>query len=149
MLTLLRSEKMCAEFPLDQRPKIPTTPNRAKILHAFPIGAPIRLEIDLTRSQQTRKHYLIGTIRPTSTFAPHPTHHSSLTTRHRVTPFLFDTNKPHKIITVVSLPLKTEEKLRSIRYKFAVGSTGLPAVAGHLACAGWFWAGILIAGQKN
>src|SRR5580704_9077981 len=36
------------------------------------------------------------------------------------TPFLFDTNKPHKIITPPSALLKTKEKQFSIQYKFAV-----------------------------
>ncbi len=98
-------------------------------LRAILIGTPIRLEIDLTRSQQTRKHFLIGTIRPTFTSAPLLTHHSSLITHHCLTSFLFDTNKPHKIIILVSLPMKTKEKRVSIRYKWALGSIGLPAGA--------------------
>src|SRR5277367_5038149 len=88
MLTLLRSEKMCGEFDLDQRPAIPATPNRANILRAFLIGTPIGLETDLTHSQQTRKYFLIGTIRPTLTPAPLPTRRSSLITRHCLAPFL-------------------------------------------------------------
>ena len=90
-------------------------------LRAILIGTPSRLEIDLTHSQQTRKHFLIGTIRPTFTFtfAPLLTHHWSLITRHRLTSFLFDTNKSHKIIVLASLPMKTKEKQLSIRYKFA------------------------------
>ena len=68
-------------------------------LRALLIGTPRRLEIDLTHSQQTRKHFLIGTICPTfSSPAPLLTHHLSLITHHRLTSFLFDTNKPHKII---------------------------------------------------
>jgi hypothetical protein len=70
MLTLLRSKKMCGEFDLDQRPAIPATPNRANILRAFLIGTPIGLKTDLTHSQETRKYFLIGTIRPTLTPAP-------------------------------------------------------------------------------
>ena len=85
------------------------------------------LVIELTRSQQTRKHFLIATICPTSMSAPLSTHHSSLITHHRLTSFLFDTNKPHKIIIFVSLPMKTKEKPFSIRYKFALRGTGLPA----------------------
>ena len=96
-------------------------------LRALLIGTPIRLEIDLTHSQQTRKHFLIGTIRPTSTPAPLPTHHLSLIPHHRLTSFLFDTNKPHKIIILVSLPLKTKEKQFSIRYKFTLRGMGMPA----------------------
>jgi hypothetical protein len=40
-------------------------------LRALLIGTRRRLEINLTRSQQTRKHFLIGTIRPALTSAPH------------------------------------------------------------------------------
>ena len=103
-------------------------------LRALLIGTPIRLEIDLTHSQQTRKHFLIGTIRPTFTSAPLFTHHSSLITRHclthhRLTSFLFDTNKPHKIIILASLPMKTKEKQFSIRYKWSLRGTGNPACA--------------------
>jgi hypothetical protein len=71
---------MCGEFNLDQRPAVPTTLNRAKILHPLLIGTPIRLKMELTHSQQTRKHFLIGTIRPTLAPAPLSTPHSSLVT---------------------------------------------------------------------
>ncbi len=77
------------------------------------------LEIHLTRSQQTRKHFLIATICPTFTSAPLVTHYFSLITHHCLTSFLFDTNKPNKIITLMRAPLKTMEKLFSTRYKFA------------------------------
>ncbi len=98
-------------------------------LRAFLIGTRSRLEIELTHSQQTRKHFLIGTICPTFFRpAPLPTHHSSLFTRHCLTSFLFDTNKPHKIIILASLPMKTKEKQFSIRYKFSnVTVFGAPA----------------------
>ncbi len=80
-------------------------------LRAILIGTPRRLEIELTRSQQTRKDFLIGTICPTFfSPAPHPAHQSSLITRRWLTSSLFDTNKPHKIIILVSLPMKTKEK---------------------------------------
>src|SRR5271169_1676111 len=98
-------------------------------LRAFLIGTAIRLKSDLTHSQQTRKHFLIGTIGPTLAPAPLCTHHSSLITPHCLTPFLFDTNKPHKIIILVSVPMKTKEKPLSIQYKFAVRGTC------NLACA--------------
>ena len=45
------------------------------------------------------------------------------------TPFLFDTNKTHRIIILLSALLKTKDKQFSIRYKFAVGSIGNPACA--------------------
>ena len=56
--------------------------------------------------------------------APH-----CLTHRHSPNaPFLFDTNKPNKIIILLRALLKTMEKQFSIQYKFAVGCTG------NLAC---------------
>ncbi len=54
-----------------------------------------------------------------------------------ITPFLFDTNKTHRIITLLRTLLKTKEKQFSIRYKFAVGSIG------NLACAPRFCIGAL------
>src|SRR5271163_4176718 len=68
-------------------------------LRAFLIGTANLLEIDLTRSQQTRKHFLIGTIRPTLTSAPHRARHQASGR----SPFLFDTNESHKIV----VPMKT------------------------------------------
>jgi hypothetical protein len=58
---------------------------------------------------------------------------------HRLTPFLFATNKPRKIIILLSSPMKTKEKQLSIRYKWSLRGTGLPAAEGHLACALWCW----------
>jgi hypothetical protein len=78
-----------------------------------------RLEIDLTHSQQTRKYFLIGTIRPTFTAAPLLIHRVSPITHHCLTSFLFDTNKPHIIIILMRPLMETKEKPRSIRYKFA------------------------------
>jgi hypothetical protein len=83
------------------------------------------LKIALTRSQQTRKHFLIASFSAISAPSrrggpvPHPTHHSPLIAHHRSTPFLFDTNKPRKIIIPLSALLKTKEKRFSIQYKFA------------------------------
>jgi hypothetical protein len=63
---------------------------------------------------------------------PHFTHHSSL-----LTPFLFDTNKVHRITILMSALMKTKEKQFSIRYKFAFRGTGLPDAGRHmLRCAG-------------
>src|SRR5580704_1196452 len=45
-------------------------------------------------------------------------------------PFLFRTNKPHKINILSRAVLKTKEKQFSIQYKFAVGSIGPPAAEG-------------------
>ncbi len=108
-------------------PSVPT-PNAFLIAGDFPLFSPTAprisnrysklLEIELTHSQQTRKHFLIATICSTFTPAPPLTHHSSLNTHHCLTSFLFDTNKPHKIIVLVSGPMKTKEKRFSIRYKF-------------------------------
>jgi hypothetical protein len=114
-------------------PSVPI-PNAFLIAGDFPTFSPAAacisnrysklLEIELTRSQQTRKHFLIAIIRPIFTSAPHPTHHLSLITHHCLTSFLFDTNKPHKIIILARLPMKTKEKQRSIRYKFALRAAG-------------------------
>jgi glucokinase len=56
-------------------------------------------------------------------------------------PFLFDTNKPHKIIILMRALLKTKEKQFSIQYKFAVGSVGNPACPERTrrACAFRIW----------
>ncbi len=59
-------------FLFDTNEQSPVTSHPAQICNrdlllaepAFLIGTPSRLEIELTRSQQTRKHFLIGTIRP-------------------------------------------------------------------------------------
>ena len=59
--------------------------------------------------------------------APRFTHHLSLVTHRCLTSFLFDTNGTHKIVA----PLKTKEKQVSIRYKFALRGTGLPAEGGQ------------------
>jgi len=80
-----------------------------------------------------RKHFLIASFSAVS--APHLTHPLSRITHRCPRPFLFRTNKPHKIIIQPRALLKTKEKQFSIQYKFAVGSICLPAVAGNLACA--------------
>jgi hypothetical protein len=95
------------------------------------------LEIGLTPSAPAQNTFLIATICPTFTPTPLFTHHSSLIPRHRRTPFLIDTNKPHKIIILLSLPIKTKQKQLSNRYKFALRGTG------NLACARWFGVGPL------
>ena len=77
---------------------------------------------------------LIASFSGISAPAPHLTHRSLLITHHCLSPFLFDTNKPHKIIIPLRALLKTKEKQFSIRYKFALGSIGLPAEEGNLAC---------------
>jgi hypothetical protein len=51
------------------------------------------LDIELTRSQQTRKHFLIATLSGIAVPAPHFIHHSPLITHHCLTSFLFDTNE--------------------------------------------------------
>jgi hypothetical protein len=89
--------------------------------HAFLIATQI-LDIHLTRSQQTRKHFLIATKFDIS--APHFTNHHS-----PIAPFLFNTNKPHRIIILMRPLLKTKEKQFSIQYKFALRDIGLPTEA--------------------
>jgi hypothetical protein len=72
-----------------------------------------------------RKHFLIASFSAISAPArrggpaPHLTHHSSPITYHGLSSFLFDTNKPHKIIILVRALLKTKEKQFSIPFKFA------------------------------
>ena len=88
----------------------------------FLIGSRPLLEFKLTRSQQTRKLLLIATFSAISAPAPRLANHDP-----RIgPPFLFDTNKPHKIIILTRTPLKTKEKRFSIRYKLAPRGTGLP-----------------------
>jgi hypothetical protein len=51
------------------------------------------LEIKPTRSQQTRKHFLIATFSGNSAPEPHLAHHSPLITHQCLMSFLFDTNE--------------------------------------------------------
>ena len=73
---------------------------------------------------------------PTKTKTPAPR-----LTHHRLTAFLFNTNKPHKITVPKRTLLKTKEKQFPIQYKFALrcarppATDGLPAAAGDVACA--------------
>jgi hypothetical protein len=72
------------------------------------------LKIKLTRSQQTRKHFLIASFSAISAPVPRLSNHDL-----RIAPFLFDTNKAHKIIILMRALMKTKEKRFSIPYKFA------------------------------
>ena len=92
--------------------------------HAFLIATRPELKIELTHSQQTRKLFLIATFSAISAPAPRLANQVS----RRTAPFLFDTNKIHKINNLMKALMKTKEKQFSIRYKFALRSTGLPAV---------------------
>src|SRR5271155_5066614 len=65
--------------------------------------------------------------------ALHLAQRSSLIAHHCPTPFLFDTNKAHKISILTKALLKTKEKQFSIRYKFAHRGTAT------LGCAPRFW----------
>jgi len=49
--------------------------------------------------------------------APHFAHHSPLISHHCLTPFLFDTNKAHKISILTKALMKIKEKQFSIRHK--------------------------------
>jgi len=83
------------------------------------------LEIELTRTQQTRKLFLIASFSAIPAPGPrHLTNHNP-----RIAPFLFDTNKANKIIILTRALMKTKEKQFSIRYKFALRSIGNPARA--------------------
>ena len=104
-------------------------------LPAILIGTPIRLKADLTHSQQTRKHFLIGTIRPTLTPAPLSTHHSSLITRHRIS------NRYSKLLEIELTPSAPAQNTfliaticptftrAPLRYKMVLSSIGDPAGA--------------------
>src|SRR5271156_1799932 len=65
--------------------------------------------------------------------APHFAHHSPLISHHCLTPFLFDTNKAHKISILTKALMKIKEKQFSIRYKFVHRGTAT------LGCALRFW----------
>jgi hypothetical protein len=153
MLISQRSQEMCGKFALDQQPSVaqasPVRPwqsaalarrisNRySQIIRNRPNSFSANTKCISNRYNWSNSHSRAAL-------------HSSLVANacHRLTSFLFDTNKPRKIIILVSLPLKTKEKQFSIRYKWRLRGTGLPAAAGHLACASWFWAGTLIAAEK-
>jgi hypothetical protein len=60
---------------------------------------------------------------------PRLIHRSSLITHHRLTPFLFNTNKTNRIIIPTRAPLKTKDKQFSIPHKSADPGTGNPACA--------------------
>jgi len=77
------------------------------------------LNIELTRSQQTRKNFLIATKFDFLAPAPRLKIHDS-----RSESFLFDTNKARKIIILMRALMKTKEKQFSIRYKFASRDIG-------------------------
>ena len=74
-----------------------TAPKSATVssipLFPFSLIATQILDFALTRSQQTRKHFLIATISGIALPAPRFTHHSSLVTHPCLTSFLFDTNE--------------------------------------------------------
>jgi len=86
--------------------------------HGFLIATQI-LDIELTRSQQTRKNFLIATKFDFLAPAPRLKIHDS-----RSESFLFDTNKARKIIILMRALMKTKEKQFSIRYKFASRDIG-------------------------
>ena len=60
------------------------------------------------------RNFLIASFSASLAPAPHLTNHDS----RKTAPFLFNTNKPHKIIILLISPLKTKEKRLSIPYKF-------------------------------
>jgi len=103
----------------------------ASVRCAFLIASQL-LEIELTRSQKTRKLFLIASFSAISAPARHggPAPHHLTNHNPRIAPFLFDTNKPHKIIILTRALMKTKEKQFSIRYRFALRSIGLPAAGG-------------------
>ena len=109
----------------------PITTQKSATASSHPLFPPFLiatqiLDIELTPSQQMRKHFLIAAFFANLPRAPHRTNHDP-----RIAPFLFDTNGIHEIIGM----MKTKEKRLSIRYKFAFRATGLPAAEGNLAGA--------------
>src|SRR5271156_6929683 len=104
--------------PVTRRASLVANHPSPRTNHAFLIASRQILKIELTPSQQTRKYFLIASFSASLAPAPHLT---SLDPR-RTAQFLFDTNKPHKIIILMSALLKTKEKQSSIRYKFALRS---------------------------
>src|SRR5580658_10662633 len=80
----------------------------------------------MTENNQQRPK-LIASFSGVSAAPPRLIHHKSPITHRRLTPFLFSTNKPHRIIIPMRAPLKTKDKQFSIQYKLTVGSICLPA----------------------
>ena len=104
-------------------------PHRAT--QPFLIAGEKILKTELTPSVPTPNAFLIAGVCATFSPAAAPlfTHHLSLITyhcltHHRLTSFLFDTNKPHKIIILMRTLMKTKENRFSIRYKFALRAAG-------------------------
>ena len=122
----------------------PSSSHRSKISHPQLVSVlpaisnrhNLQLESSVTSRKQTtapnsNQHKFCPNSAP-ALRAPAVTTHQS-----PITPFLFDTNKTHRIIIPPRPLLKTKEKQFSIRYKFAVGSIG------NLACAPRFCIGAL------
>ena len=106
------------------------TPHQSLLTnHAFLIASRQILKIDLTHSQQTRKHFLIASFSATLPRTMRLTPHSSPLATHHVIPFLLRTNKPHRITILLRPLLKTKEKRFSIQYKFALRGISLPTEA--------------------
>jgi seryl-tRNA synthetase len=131
-----RSKIACfgAHFAAHTSPITTQNPTFATSHPSFPqflIASRPLLEIELTPSQQKRKHFLIASFSGIS--APTP----DVTNRHsRTESFLFDTNKTPRIIILIRTLMKTKEKRFSNRNNFAVGGTA------NLACALWLWVGL-------
>ncbi len=117
----------------------PPSPRRAKISHhqlasvlpALSNRHKMQLESSVTSRKQTTA--------PNSNqhkFSPNPApalRAPAITTyQSPITPFLFNTNKAHRIITLLRALLKTKKNQFSIQYKFALRGTGSPAAEGTL-----------------
>src|SRR5271163_735460 len=110
----------------------PPSPRRAKISHHQLVSVlpatfnrhKLQLESSVTsRKQTTAPNSYRHKISPN----PAPAFRAPAVTTYKspLTPFLFDTNKTHRIIIPLRALLKTKEKQFSIRYKFARGTATL------------------------
>ena len=123
--------------------RMPAKMRRGGARRAILIASRQILEIRLNCSQQSRKYFLIATFSGVSATAPHLANHDS-----RIgPPFLFDTNKAHKIIILMRALMKTKEKQFSIRYKFAYRGTGNPACAPSFDFAAAISCSVLLSGR--
>jgi hypothetical protein len=115
----------------------PLATQKSAIASAHPLFSPLlvatqRFEIKLTRSQQTRKHFLIATI--FGNFAPalYFTNRGS-----RIAPFLFDTNeRMRKNLTYLQPTRKQflfDTSARSFAYPAAFRDSPIPSRHGRIA----------------
>jgi hypothetical protein len=92
--------------------------------------------MQLTENKQQRSKSIASSCRNLSAPPPHLTN-----PRSPIAPFLFDTNKPSKIIILIRALMKTKEKRFSIQYNFATYGTATLArrVVHPFARRHWFY----------